>query len=257
MSGQRQVCKCISILVILIGSISLADASFAGEPPGEVINLLLRDGEAALADQRFAEAYERFTEVLRLDWNHPRAYDLLQQTRIEREHALLSWEGQARDAESRRDLSRAKFIYERILTEDSTQTDIRDRVSRLGRQRDAADFVRSGMEKFMLDDFAGAQLDFEQALTINPKDTLAAQYCERTRQKLAASGSLSAVQADPESWTRYLDGLRKFRDGDLTGAEHVWSLLLVKYPGNEGILSNLEQVRRRLGTGSPIATDEQ
>jgi tetratricopeptide (TPR) repeat protein len=113
------------------------------------------------------------------------------------------------------------------------------------------------MEKFMLDDYAGAQLDFEQALAINPKDTLAVQYRERTRQKIAATGSLSAIQADADSWARYLDALRKLREGDLAGAEMLWSDLLTKYPGNENILSNLGQVRRRLGSGSAIATDNE
>jgi tetratricopeptide (TPR) repeat protein len=134
---------------------------------------------------------------------------------------------------------------------------LRDRVRRLGRQHDAAEYVRSGMEKFITDDFAGAQFDFEQALAISPKDTLAAQYRERTRQKIAASGSLASVQADANSWSRYLDALRKLREGDLASAEMLWTELLIQYPGNENILSNLEQVRRRLGNGSPIANDDE
>jgi hypothetical protein len=230
--------------------------SFSDEPTAEVVVVLMRDGEEALADERFAEAYARFSEVLNLDWNHPRAYELVQKLRFERDQTLLRWEGEARDAESRRDLSNAKWIYERIIGEDSTRADLIDRVRRLGRQRDAAEYVRSGMEKFIADDFAGAQLDFEQALAINPKDTLAAQCRERTRQKIAASGSLAAIQADTDAWVRYLEALRKLREGDLAAAELLWSDLLIKYPGNESIRSNLEQVRRRLGHKGAIANDE-
>lgn len=230
--------------------------AFADDTSDEVIAVLMRDGEAALAGERYAEAYARFEEVLKLDWNHPRAYDLLQQARYERDHALLRWEGEAKEAEEKRDLSKAKWIYERILGEDSTRGDLRERVRRLADQREAATFVRSGMEKFMMDDFAGAQLDFEQALAVNPKDTLALQYRERTRQKIAATRSLASIQADSESWARYLDALRKLREGDLTGAEVLWGELLVKYPGNESILSNLSQVKRRLGSGGAIANDE-
>jgi TolA-binding protein len=230
--------------------------SFSDEPTAEVVAVLMRDGEEALAHNRFTEAYARFSEALRLDWNHPRAYELLQKIRLERDHTLLLWEGEARHAESRSEPGKAKWIYERIIAEDSTRADLIDRVRRLGRQRDAADCVRSGMEKFIADDFAGAQLDFEQALAISPKDTLAAQYRERTRQKITASGSLAAIQADPEAWGRYLDALRKLREGDLAAAERLWSDLLTKYPGNENIRSNLEQVRRRLGTESANADDE-
>lgn len=223
----------------------------------DVISVLMRDGRQALDEERFAEAYARFAEVLALDWNHPEAYDMLQMARLERDNTLLRWEGDARNAESRRDLSKAKWIYERILGEDSTREDLRERVRRLGRQREAADYVRSGMEKFILDDFAGAQLDFEQALTISPKDTLALQYRDRTRQKIAASGSLASIQDDSEAWGRYLDALRKLRAGELAAAEQIWTELLIQYPGNDNILSNLDQVRRRLGNGSPIATDDE
>jgi len=232
-------------------------AAISEENNAGVIEVLMKDGRQALEDERYAEAYSRFTEVLALDWNHPHAYDLLQQARAERDHALLRWEGDARNAESRRDLSKAKWIYERILGEDSTREDLRDRVRRLGRQREAAEFVRSGMEKFILDDFAGAQIEFEQALAISPKDTLALQYHDRTRQKIAASGSLASIQDDSEAWGRYLDALRKLRAGELAAAEQIWTELLIQYPGNDNILSNLDQVRRRLGNGSPIATDDE
>lgn len=245
------------LLVATVAQLASPQRSDSEEFRVDVIEVLIQDGTQALESERYGEAYERFAEVLRLDWNHPRAYDLLQQARLERDHALLRWEGDARNAEARRDLSKAKWIYERIIEEDSTREDLRDRVRRLGRQRDAAEFVRSGMEKFIADDFAGAQLDFEQALTISPKDTLALQYRERTRQKIAASGSLATVQADADAWGRYLDALRKLRAGDLVAAELLWSDLLVQYPGNENILSNLEQVRRRLGHGSPIANDDE
>lgn len=251
----RHMLGCLSIACLSV--LAIPQSAFSEDVNADVIEVLMKDGEQALESERYAEAYARFSEVLSLDWNHPRAYDLLQQARLERDSALLRWEDDARNAESRRDLSNAKWIYERILGEDSTRGDLRERVQRLGRQRDAADFVRSGMEKFILDDFAGAQLDFDQALTISPKDTLAQQYRDRTRQKIAASGSLAAVQADANAWGRYLDALRKLREGDLASAELLWAELLVQYPGNDNILSNLEQVRRRLGHGSPIATDDE
>lgn len=255
MSGCA-VSRTINALAILAFCVWGSVSALADGTSDEVIAVLMRDGEDALAGERYAEAYARFEEVLKLDWNHPRAYDLLQQARYERDHALLRWEGEAKEAEGKRDLSRAKWIYERILGEDSTRGDLRERVRRLTNQRESATFVRSGMEKFMMDDFAGAQLDFEQALAISPNDTLALQYRERTRQKIAATGSLASIQADADSWARYLDALRKLREGNLAQAEILWSDLLTKYPGNESILSNLEQVRKRLGGGTAIANDE-
>ncbi len=257
MSGFRARRLLGLLFIACTGIVARPHVSVSTEIKPGVIDILMKDGQEALERERYAEAYARFSEILNVDWNHPRAYELLQHARLERDLALLRWEEQARSAESRRDLSKATWIYERILGEDSTREDLRDRVRRLGRQRDAAEFVRSGMEKFIADDFAGAQLDFEQALAISPKDTLATHYRERTRQKIAASRSLAAVQADANAWSRYLDALRKLREGDLASAEMLWTELLVQYPGNENILSNLEQVRRRLGNGSPIANDDE
>lgn len=256
MSAFHRPRRLVVGLFACVVSIFASSTISAQESPAKVIELLIRDGEQALAYDRFSEAYERFSEALKLDWNNPRAYELLQQVRLEREHDLMAWEGEARDAESRRDLSKAKWIYERILSEDSTRGDLRERVRSLGRQRDASYYVRTGMEKFIADDFAGAQLDFEQALVISPKDTLAAQYRERTRVKIAASGSLASIQADSGSWGQYLDALRKLREGDLVAAERLWGDLLVRYPGNEHIRSNLDQVRRRLGRES-ASTDTE
>lgn len=250
--------RMLGSLALAIVGVCSAIAPTAGEEFNPaVIDILIKNGQEALAAERYGEAHDRFSEVLRIDWNHPQAYELLQKARQQRDHALLRWEGDARVAESRRDLSRARWIYERILGEDTTRGDLRECVQRLGLQRDAAEFVRSGMEKFILDDFAGAQLDFDQALAINSKDTLALQYRERTRQKIAASGSLATVQADPDSWARYLDAMRKLRAGDLASAELLWSDLLIKYPGNTDIMSNLEQVRKRLGHGGAIANDDE
>lgn len=255
MSAFRPPRRLVLGLFVFVWMIAALPAS-AQTADNDVIAVLLRDGAEALAAGRYAEAHARLAEVLRLDWNHPRAYDLLQQVRQERAHALLQWEAEARNAEYRRDPGQAVWIYQRILAEDSTRADLLERVRRLTRQRESSSYVRTGMEKFMADDFAGAQLDFEQALAINPNDTLAAQYRERTRQKIAATGSLAAIQADSAAWGKYLDAMRRLREGNLAAAERLWSDLLVLFPGNENLRSNLDQVRRRRGGESASVDDE-
>lgn len=242
--------------ILLVACLMASTLAAAQAVSNDLIDVLVRGGEEALSAGRYAEACARLSEALRLDWNHPRAYDLLQQVRQERAHALLQWEAEARNAEYRRDPSQALWIYQRILAEDTTRADLLERVRRLTRQRESSPYVRAGMEKFMADDVAGAQLDFEQALAINPNDTLAAQYRERTRQKIAATGSLAAIQADSAAWGKYLDAMRRLREGNLAAAEQLWSDLLVLFPGNENLRSNLDQVRRRRGGESASVDDE-
>jgi len=237
---------------LLIG----VEASRADNAAPDVLTVLQRDGEEALAAQRFGEACSRFSEVLRLDWNNPRAYDLLQKSRQDRTAALQEWEAQARDAESHHEWDRAQSLYARVLAEDSTRRDLRDRVRELSTHRSAADLIQTGLDKFISDDFAGAETIFEQVLSVNPGDTVATRYLERTRQRLAGSDPLAAIQADADSWASYVEALKRLRDGDLAGAEKLWNTLLVKYPSNPSIRSNLEQVRRRLGREGTVAADQ-
>ena len=230
--------------------------ALANDTSPDVLSVLQRDGEDALAAERFGEACSRFSEVLRLDWNNPRAYDLLQKSRQERVVALHEWEVQGRTAESNHEWDRAQSLYARVLSEDSTRNDLRDRIRQLSKHRSASDLIQVGLDKFISDDFAGAETVFEQVLALNPGDTLAIRYLERTRQRLSGSDPLAAIQADPDSWASYVEALKHLRDGDLAGAEKLWNALLAKYPSNPSIRSNLEQVRRRLGREGAVAADQ-
>ncbi len=233
-----------------------AGLSRATDTAPDVRSVLQRDGEEALAAERFGEACSRFSEVLRLDWNNPRAYDLLQKSRQDRVAALQDWEAQAQTAESHHEWDKAQLLYTRVLAEDSTRCDLLERIRQLSTHRSAADLIQAGLDKFIGDDFAGAETVFEQALSIHPGDTLANRYLERTRQRLAGGDPLAAIQADPDAWASYVEALTRLRDGDLAGAEKLWNTLLAKYPSNPSIRSNLEQVRRRLGREGAVAADQ-
>ncbi|MBI5866917.1 MAG: hypothetical protein HZB43_01275 [candidate division Zixibacteria bacterium] len=56
---------------------------------------------------------------------------------------------------------------------------------------------------------------------------------------------MADLRADTAMWAKYSDALKKLRTGDLAGAEQLWHAVLVKYPGNEAVRSNLEQIARR------------
>ncbi|MEW5702376.1 MAG: hypothetical protein AB1792_09125 [Candidatus Zixiibacteriota bacterium] len=227
----------------------------ATSPQRDLIAFLVAAGEDALAHERYGEAQERFAAALRLDWNQPRAFALLQQTRTARESALRRWENEARSAEARRDYSGAAALYGKVMAEDLTRHELATALARVQRRGRAAQFVRHGLEKFIADDFSGAQLDFEQALAICPDDTVAAGYRHRAMQNVVQSAGLAELRADSVAWTKYLDALQRFRDGDLASAEQLWNDVLAKYPGNAQVRSNLEQIRRRLDADRVAATE--
>ncbi len=226
----------------------------AGTPPApsadalrsqEHIAQVMQWGEFALSHERFSEAEARFNDVLQLDWNHPRAFSLLQETRQRRTRALVEWERAGQESESRGDVRRAMEYFGKIVAEDSTQTNARTRLARLQKRDQANRLIQSGLSKFILDDYSAALLDFEQALTIVPTDTLASLYRDRAEQKMAGGSSMADLRADSVMWAKYSDALKKLRTGDLAGAEQLWQAVLVRYPGNEAVRSNLEQIARR------------
>lgn len=257
-SGSVSISFCsLMILVFVLGSASVTHAGKtppASSPPlpnvdslrtQDRINQLVQWGEFALANNRFSEAEARFNEVLRLDWNHPRAYRLLQETRRQRTQTLSDWERVGQAAQSRGDVEFAIQNFERILAEDSTRTGIRNSLARLQKRLQADRLIQTGLSKFILEQYAAASGDFEQALAIVPTDTLAALYRERAVQKMAGASSMADLRADSVMWIKYSDALKRLRAGDLPGAERLWQEVLAKYPGNEAVRSNLEQIALR------------
>lgn len=212
-------------------------------------------GEEALAEERYADAIRLFSEILRHDWNDPRAFASLQEARTLRQEALKRWEYLGRRARAEQRWSDASQYFRRVLAEDTTRADLRRAVAALAVREDADRLVRAGLAKFVDEDFAGAQLDFEQALALTPDDTTAGRYLEIAAGRLAGSSSLADLQADSVVWSMYRTALLKFRAGDLSEARRLWSEILTIYPGNEHVRSNLEQIARRLGRES-MATSE-
>lgn len=212
--------------------------------PGQ-IEVLVAWGKYALESARFAEAEARLREVLKLDWNNPRAFALLQETRTRRDQALKEWTGAGRAAEAAGDFAEAEQHYQRALDESPDYRAAVDGLARIRRHREADRYVRAGLEKYIQEDYPGAELDFDQALAIDPADETALTYRAQVQQQVTQSTGLADLRSDAPTWTKYLDALKKLRAGDLDDAERLWQEILQVYPGNEAVLSNLEQVKRR------------
>ncbi len=210
-----------------------------------VIDVLIDWGMHALESDRFREAEARFREVLDRDWNHPRAYFLLQKARAMRARQLSEWQYAARRAMANRQWERALVVYERILEEDSLNEVALDGIERVKNRRRGEELVFAGLERFIMGNYVEARDAFDRALQINPADSVAALYAQRAEQETEQSTSLADLRSDGEAWDTYLDALKQFRAGELSRAEALWREILEKYPGNDAVLSNLEQVIRR------------
>lgn len=216
----------------------------ADRNPGE-IDVLLAWGKFALESSRFGEAEARFREVLDRDWNNPRAFSLLQETRQLRAEALTQWVRAGRRAEATGDWAEAEIHYQRVIDENPDYRDAAVGFARVRRARDLERYIRAGLDKYIQGDYPGAELDFEQALTLDPDNETVRAYRDQVQDKVTQSSGLADLRSDGPTWTKYLDALKKLRAGDLDGAERLWQEILQVYPGNEAVLSNLEQVTRR------------
>ena len=220
-------------------------ASTTTVAPAGRYDVLLTWGETALNDDRFSEAEECFRQVLDADWNNPRAFELLQRARHARESTLREWRYSAHAAEQDARWDLATHYYQLILRESPHDGAASRGMAQSVQQQEAQRHVDAGLERFVLGDYAAAQAAFEQALQIRPGDSLVTLYLQRAEQETMQSSSLADIRADQTMWPKYLDALKRFRAGDLPGAEALWRQVLEKYPGNEAVLSNLEQITRR------------
>jgi tetratricopeptide (TPR) repeat protein len=239
-------CGIVPVIVLVTAGSSCGEEPPATAPEiSDAVDVLLSWGKVALEAKRFAEAEARFREILDIDWNHRRAYELLLETRQRREETLAAWIRAGRSAEARHDYSLAEQHYQRVLDQDPSQRAARNGLRRARAGRAMEDLVQSGLDKYIMGDFPGAQEDFEKALEIDPSDARALAYRDRARRETTESSGLADLRSDEGTWARYLDALKKLRGGDLNGAEKLWRAILEKYPGNDAVLSNLEQIERR------------
>ena len=152
---------------------------------------------------------------------------------------------EGRTAEANGDLAAAEMHYQRVIDESSDYRAAVDGLARVRRDRNLEHYIRAGLDKYIQEDYPGAELDFDQALTIDPNNKTVLAYRAQVQDKMTQSSGLADLRSDGPTWTKYLDALKKLRGGDLDGAERLWQEILQVYPGNEAVLSNLEQVKRR------------
>jgi len=245
-----------AVMLSIAAGPALADdiAVAQSGPDADAIECLVRIGCEAMAQERFTEAGARFSEVLSLDWNHPRAYDLLQLARTKRRQALARWESAGWVAHEDRRFSTAIELFGLIVREDSTRTDLSRRIMSLRHREQSDVHLRRGLEQLVAEDYGSAMLEFEQALAVDPANSGAGKYLALATQSTNASASTADLRADQPTWAVYRSALLAFRDGDFDLAEQLWRTVLEQYPGHPNVLSNLEQVRRR--RGDPVAAAE-
>jgi tetratricopeptide (TPR) repeat protein len=152
---------------------------------------------------------------------------------------------EGRRAEANHDYSLAEHYFQLVLNQNPDYRGARSGLRRVRACRTMENFIQSGLDKFILGDFPGAEEEFGQALAIDPSDARALAYRDRARRETTESSGLADLRSDERTWGQYLEALKELRAGDLDRAEALWRGILEDYPGNDAVLSNLEQIQRR------------
>ena len=82
----------------------------------------------------------------------------------------------------------------------------------------------------------------EDALTIDPNNTLVKQYYERTK----AETNTSQEKMDPETEKKFLKGVNTFLAGKYAESIKIWEEILKEHPYNKRVLESITNARERL-----------
>lgn len=125
---------------------------------------------------------------------------------------------------------------------------------------DGADDVTKGREKFRSGNYAGAEVSFQRATRMNPRDAegwlgLAACYDRMRRFELADRAYVQAMAIKgPTSEILNNQGYSYYLRGDLKRARNTLTAAKNKDPGNRYVQNNLQLVEQKGRTASAAAT---
>jgi Flp pilus assembly protein TadD len=125
---------------------------------------------------------------------------------------------------------------------------------------DGVDDVTKGREQFRSGNYAGAEVSFQRATRMNPRDAegwlgLAACYDRMRRFELADRAYVQAMAIKgPTSEILNNQGYSYYLRGDLKRARNTLTAAKNKDPGNRFVQNNLQLVERRERTASAAPT---
>jgi len=119
---------------------------------------------------------------------------------------------------------------------------IQSEVETLSKRIKLQEDIQKGMSLFEIGQYDQATKVFEEALQINPENTLAKQYYQKS--KIETVGKSETMDAATER--QYLQGVDRFVKGKYQAAIAIWQEILKAHPYNKKILKALESAQERM-----------
>lgn len=214
----------------------------------DMIESRLTNGMALLDEGKLDEASVEFNAALKLDPDNEQAREGL--TRIEEEiDRLVSQyrsDGNARFAA--KDYGEAIVIWNKALELRPGTADFEHSIDRARRLMVLDQKLSGAMDAYSSGDTISARVLFNEVLDLDPENPSAIEHLRIMDEVSVPVVTLDQLQGDEEYWTKYLEGLRLYREKQYQQAIDVWQDVLEKYPGSAETKANIEQARLRLDT---------
>ncbi len=208
----------------------------------EFIDERFEKGRMFLDKNQFTEALIQFNMALERDPDNTTIQNAIRTTqrRIEEETDRLI--GQARQEFQNQNYAEALRLLANARVVGGENEEIQAEIAALTERIKLTENIQSGLKYYDVGQYEQALEVFEKALEIDPDNSLARQYYERSRIETADQDSAM----DRATERRYLEGVDKFLAGKYREAIQIWEKILDEYPYNKKVLKAVEGARERL-----------
>lgn len=212
----------------------------------DMIESRLNSGMALLDEGKLNEASVEFNEALKLDPDNAQAQEGLSRIEDEIDRLVNQYRSDGEVRFAAKDYGEAIVIWNRALELRPEMDDFERRIESARRLMVLDQKLSSAMDAYSSGDTLSARRLFNEVLEIDPENPSAIEHLRIMDVESIPVVTLDQLQDDEEYWTKYLEGLRLFREKQYQQAIDVWQDVLDKYPGSAETKANIEQARLRL-----------
>ncbi|MCB2201395.1 PorV/PorQ family protein [bacterium] len=212
----------------------------------QFVQRYLAQAETFRDKKYYAAAEDMIQLVLDIDPENQDALSMRQQVRdiVDSEVALKLREARAAERDGR--TVDAINAYNRILELQPGNSEIVAARQQALSGLDAAAQLQVGIDLFQRGRYQQARQRFRAVLRADSSNNVAQDYLNRIATALSKPSTLEDLQANPDVWPLYLEGIRHMRNQEYQQAINAWEKVLEVFPNNEDTKNNIEQARLRL-----------
>ena len=199
-------------------------------------------GRLLLDQKQFIEAIIEFNIALEVDAGNQILKNSIATTKRRIGEEVGSLVKKSRDEFQNKNYSEALRLLAdaRLLGADNAQ--LQNEVEALASRIKLQETLHQGLLLYEVGNFKEALKVLEEALKLDPENSLVQQYYERTRLETLTSEK----EMDPESQKKYHLGVDTFLNGKYLEAIKIWEEVLEVHPYNKRVLEAIKNARDRV-----------